>query len=341
MRENGGMKHLWALAITGALLATPAVAASFNCGQAKTPFAKAICSNTGLSKADEDVAAAYKAALNGLSDDPKAEVTKAQDNWVKFAQIACTKNAKPATKPYPKDAIECISGLFAGRIEQLQASKTIGGLRFYYVDRYAAAKDPDTSQDISPVATKQVSTPRIDGTGAEAEAFNRFIEAGADKAVDPTLADHITNDEAAEDDTQTITVTAVNDKRIDMTVENSMYGHGAAHGNAAVNYIHYLRDEKRPLKASDIFTGDWEGKLQKIALAQVKKTEGDDLLLDDETSINPLVIDPTRWDFSKEGLVLQFQPYEIAAYAAGAPTVTVPWKDIADLLAPSAKDYQN
>ena len=82
----------------------------------------------------------------------------------------------------------------------------------------------------------------------------------------------------------------------------------------------------------------WQAKLQARALKAVKTTEGEDLLLDDPKSINDLVVDPSRWDFAKDGLVLQFEPYEIAPYAAGAPTVTIPWSDLKDLLAPGYKD---
>ena len=37
---------------------------------------------------------------------------------------------------------------------------------------------------------------------------------------------------------------------------------------------------------------------------------------------------PLRWDFSEEGLVIQFNIYEVTAYAMGAPTVTIPWGDL-------------
>ena len=137
-------------------------------------------------------------------------------------------------------------------------------------------------------------------------------------------------------------VTGVGPVRITMTVNTYAYGHGAAHGNYAITYLHFLRGKNRPMTAADLFTGkDWRAHLQTLALPAVTKAMGDNLMLDDPSSLNNLVVDPARWDFSKDGLILQFEPYEIAPYAAGAPTVTIPWSDLkADLVA-NAADYQS
>lgn len=46
-----------------ALLSLPAGAASFDCAKARSPIEKAICATPELSRADEELAAAYRAAL--------------------------------------------------------------------------------------------------------------------------------------------------------------------------------------------------------------------------------------------------------------------------------------
>ena len=331
-----------ALAVLGAVFAGPAAAASFDCAKARTPFAKAICGNPTLSTADDKLAKTFAAALQGLSPTARADVQQAHDAWVKYANIACTKTAKPATKPYTADDIECLSELFADRTSLLESSKTMGGLRFYSVDRYAAIPDPDPTEDNSFIATKSVSTPRIDGTDGEAQAFNRFIETDTTADIDPNSTQNLTSDDGQEDDADSLVVTAVTPARITMTLTDYAYPHGAAHGSYSVTYIHYLRGEQRRLKEDDIFAGAaWQAKLQTLALAAVKEQVGDNLMLDDPSSINPLVIDPERWDFSKQGLVLQFEPYEVAPFAAGAPTVTIPWSALDGLLAPSAVKFEN
>jgi len=331
------------LSLILAVLLVPATAraASFDCGKARTPFAKAICTHPDLSKADDTLAAAFKGVLSGLSAPAKAEVSSAQDAWVKYANIACTKDARLPKKPYDADGITCLKGLFTDRTGQLANSKTIGGLRFYYIDLYAALKDPQPPDFGGTVGLKQISTPRIDGTDAEAVAFNHFIETGTSNDLNPALVTGLKPDDGSEDDTGSMLVTTVNPVRITMTVDFSSYGHGAAHPNYATTFVHFLRGENRRLLASDIFAGEgWQAKFQAIALAALTKQEGEDLMLDDPKSINDLVIDPARWDFSKDGLILQFEPYEVAAYAVGAPTVTIPWTDLTALLGPKAKDFQ-
>ena len=84
------------LAALGVAFAGPAVATSFDCAKARTPFAKAICSNPALSAADDKLAKAFATALQGLSATARTEVQQGHDAWVKYANIACTKTAKPA-----------------------------------------------------------------------------------------------------------------------------------------------------------------------------------------------------------------------------------------------------
>src|SRR4051812_24536632 len=146
------------------VLVTRAEAASVDCNGPHTPFARAVCNTPELSKADDALAAAFKAALDGLSAPAKAEVRSAQDSWVKFANVACTSSVTPGKKSYDKLGVACLQKLYADRTKQLANSRTLGGLRIYYVDRYAALNDPNPSTDTINVATKSVSTPRIEGS---------------------------------------------------------------------------------------------------------------------------------------------------------------------------------
>ncbi len=161
------------------------------------------------------------------------------------------------------------------------------------------------------------------------------MENDTGKDIDIGITENPKPDAGTEDDAQSLIVSAVTPARITMTDDSYSFGHGAAHGYFNVTYVHYLRPERRRLVASDVFAGDgWQGKLQTIAIAAVIKTEGEDLLLDDPKTLDPVVIDPARWDFSKDGLVLQFEPYEIAPFTNGAPVVTIPWSDLDGMLAP-------
>jgi uncharacterized protein len=76
-------RSMW-LAITlfgWLLLVIPIQAASFDCAKASSKVEKMICADADLSKLDEEMAAAYKEALQ---DQSKAEATKqAQTQWLK------------------------------------------------------------------------------------------------------------------------------------------------------------------------------------------------------------------------------------------------------------------
>lgn len=68
-----------------------------------------------------------------------------------------------------------------------------------------------------------------------------------------------------------------------------------------------------------------------------REEHGDDLMLDDPTYIADSIIDPTRWDLSSPyDLIFQFQPYEIAAYAYGAPTTRINWRNLEKFLTDQA-----
>jgi uncharacterized protein len=313
-----------------------AQAASFDCGKARTSFAKAICGNPDLSKSDDALAKAFADALVGLSKPAEAVVRAGQDEWQAYVTLACTDDAKPQKTPYTADGIDCLKSEFENRTTALGSNnKTAGGFRFYSVDHFAVAPDTgaDASSSYSKVGKTSLSVPRIDAGDEIAKAFNTLMEK-TETDLGKTTPEGATGSE--DTDTQLV-VSAANPQRITVSETDYSYGHGAAHGNYGTTYLHFLTGPKRPLVASDIFTGEaWKKTMQELTLSQVKADQGENLMLDDPNSINDLVIDPARWDFSTEGLTIQFQPYEVAPYAAGAVTTTVPWAKLTEL-APGAK----
>lgn len=314
------------------LLATGAAeAASFDCKKAATPFEIAICSNPELSKADEVLATSYATALGGLSKPAAAEVQMGQRTWLDYAQRSCTDDARLPAAKYPEEQINCLITQVTNRARQLEQSRMWGGLRVYTVDAYSVI--PDTTADAdawNKVATREVSVPRVDGSDAEAKAFNAFIAAEGPKLEDEQEE---TSDVSIRASIEDVTAT-----RISVSVNNWWYGHGAAHGNYDISYLHFLRGEKRALEASDVFAAPgWEEQLGKLALAKLDETIEGGIWEESRDDAAKVASDPSRWNFSDEGLVIQYQPYEVTAYAAGAPTVTIPWAQLTDYLAEGAK----
>ena len=110
----------------------PALAASFDCAKAVTPFEHAICGDADLSAADERLAKTYATAIGGLSEHASEEMRVTQRAWLDYAQRACTRDAEPmATGDYDDSGISCLTGLFDSRSLVLETSRMMDGERFY------------------------------------------------------------------------------------------------------------------------------------------------------------------------------------------------------------------
>lgn len=323
-----------------AALAPPAMAASFDCGAASTPFEHAICDNPELSSADETLAKAFATASGGLTKSAANALRLDQRDWLDFAQAACTDDAQPLTRgTYDEDGASCLVGLFNDRIGVLEGSRMLGRHRFTVASTYSLQQDPDAADDPDyywKVATHELSYPLLDEDDALAPQFNAFIRDVAEDALNSNSGgEEIVSSGATSDTDNSLTVKEVTPGRITLTYSSYWYGHGAAHGNWGVSALHYMTEEGRGLEAGDVFDkSGWEDKLAELAFAQLKADHGEWLQVESADDIANLVTNPTRWGFdSVYGLTIQFQPYEVSAYAYGAPSVVVNWDALADYTA--------
>jgi uncharacterized protein YecT (DUF1311 family) len=321
--------------------AMPAQAASFDCARAATPFEHAICEDEALSAADERLARTYATAVGGLST-AALDVLKAdQRRWLDFAQRGCSRDAKPLTGKarFDERGTSCLVDLFTARSRDLETSRMIEGLRFYPQGRFGAAVDPNEADDPDsywPVSRHELSYVQLDADDDWAEAFNAMVLKEADSL---WSGGEISEEDASSDTDNAIKIKDVaGSKRITLEVTSYWYGHGAAHGNWGASYLHFLTDEQRLMVGSDLFGRDgWRADLLDLTMAALEAEHGDHLMIDDKSDIADAVADPARWDMSDPyGLIIQFQPYEISAYAYGAPTATVSWEALSDYLAESA-----
>lgn len=313
--------------------APPALAASFDCTKAATPFETAICDNPDLSTADEVLAKSFATATGGLSKDAVVSMRADQRKWLDFAQRACTQDAEPMINgSYDEQGASCLVDKFNARSRALEGSRMIDLHRFFVSSDYSALPDPnevDNAESYWKVATRALVLPQLDEDDAFADQFNPWMmqraAAMSDSLVD---ADEETGSSDTSDSDVTIAAKEVSGtKRITSTVNTYWFGHGAAHGNWTISYLHYYVPEAREMVAGDIFAGgDWQDTLTDVAWAQLQLEHGEWLQVEAAADIAELVVDPTRWDLSNDrGLVIQFEPYEVSSYAYGAPTITVGW----------------
>jgi len=323
-------------------IASPAAAASFDCSKAQSPFEKAICSSPEVSAQDDILARAYQTALGGLSTDAANEIKSAQRAWLSYAEHSCSDDAQPIPGDYTDDQKGCLAATYRDRIRDLEASRMQGGYRFYPIDRYLVEKDTQAlPEDFTKVADRQFQIVKIDGSDEVAAAFNAAIDkiiAGTPDIFEPGTTTLEGSDGTADDDTAT-KVSAVTSQRISLQTNEYWYGHGAAHGNYFITNRHFLLGEKRLLEASDIFEGDeWQSRLGQLALDGIKAKLGEDFYANSDDDVKAIAADPLRWDFSEEGLIIQFNIYEVTAYAMGAPTLTIPWGDLSAITTDHAED---
>jgi uncharacterized protein YecT (DUF1311 family) len=318
-----------------ALATLPAAAASFDCAAASTPFEHAICDIPELSTADERLAKSFATATGGLTKEAVVLMRGDQRAWLDYAQRACTDDAEPLSRgSYSEMGGSCLVEKFNTRSSALEQSRMIDGHRFLIKSLYAALPDPDEVDNPDSywkVASHEAVMPQLEAGDPWAEAFNRYVMAEAARDTETLSlagASDVADLEATADSSLNIEVKELGGtSRITLLVNTYWYGHGAAHGQWSVSYLHYLTAEERGLQASDMFAGEgWQETLRDAAWAELQAEHGDWLQVEKPADIAEIVINPTRWDLSNDhALVIQFQPYEVSAYAYGAPTIRIPW----------------
>ncbi|QQR36973.1 DUF3298 domain-containing protein [Devosia oryziradicis] len=324
--------------LLGSATSLPVAAASFDCAAANTPFEHAICDVGELSAADERLAKSFATATGGLTKESVVLMRGDQRAWLDYAQRACTDDAEPLTRgSYPEAGGSCLVEKFNARSSALEQSRMIDGHRFFIKTFYAALPDPnevDNPDSYWKVASYEAVLPQLDADDAWAKGFNRFVldEAARNtETISMIGAGNIADLDASSDNSLNIEVKELGGtSRITLEVGTYWYGHGAAHGNWSISYLHYLTKEERGLRAEDVFAGDdWQVVLRDAAWAQLQTEHSEWLQVESPDDIAELVVNPSRWDLSNDyGLVIQFQPYEVSAYAYGAPTVTIPWEKL-------------
>lgn len=118
--------------------------------------------------------------------------------------------------------------------------------------------------------------------------------------------------------------------------ENMGYVDGAAHPYHYSRTINYLLSEGRTVGLDSLFL---PGSDYLTILADLCKTElaARDIGFDSEifsSGADPLPENYTRWNLSHEGLIITFDEYQVAPYAAGPQVVTIPFAALQAVIDP-------
>lgn len=118
------------------------------------------------------------------------------------------------------------------------------------------------------------------------------------------------------------------------------YASGAAHPNSSATVINFDVKASKTLKLTDLFTPGAKY-LQSISAYCIKdlkqRAKAKDAILDDDwiqKGAGPDANNYLSWAITKKGLEITFDPYQVAAYAAGPQTVVVPYSALKELIKP-------
>lgn len=130
------------------------------------------------------------------------------------------------------------------------------------------------------------------------------------------------------------------DDFVSLEFDLDSYYTGAAHANSSSTVINYDVKAGKALKLADLFNPGARY-LQSISSYCIKdlkqQSKGKDSMLDNATiqsGAGPEARNYQSWTITKKGLQITFDPYQVAAYAAGPQHVLVPYSALKELIKP-------
>jgi hypothetical protein len=130
------------------------------------------------------------------------------------------------------------------------------------------------------------------------------------------------------------------DNLISVAFSEGTYSRGAAHGNQLTQVLNYDVKSGKKLALADLFKD--KSKYLSVIAAYCQKDlkerakKPDTMILPEliETGAGPKADNYRAWNITKKGLWITFDPYEVAAYAAGPQYILVPYSVLKDIIKP-------
>ena len=319
--------RLFVLAVSGSIVtggtllvaSGEAVAASFDCRQARAPHERFICANPEVDRMDVEMADLYRLHTARLSEPARSRVLAAQRSWLAFWPRVCS--SSPRQILLNANALECVLGQYHQRMLELRPRGPGPGLQAYIVAqrRYLSPSQTDAAG-----ARHESGFVQLEASGGHASPawlanFNAWLAPSAVKGEPDNSGD-------AEADTDSSTSIDYADTEFIQVVDRfEFYGHGAAHPIPSMAYRHFLVERARPLVPADLFVGNaWKDVLAQNVLKALRVEVPEGLAVSTVREVVDLIDTPSGWDLRGPGLRLHFNPYAVAPYAMGFVTVAVP-----------------
>jgi len=192
-----------------------------------------------------------------------------------------------------------------------------------------------------------VEYPQIEGD-SRFDAFNQQARSMISKDVaafktSETEAQEETND--LPDETQISTldigynIRFATDDLISVEFSENQYERGAAHGSSLTVVLNYDVKNKKKLALADLFQpkSNYLSVISSYCITDLKnQSKKNDMLMDDQIKEGaaPRSDNYGAWTITRKGLWITFDPYQVAAYAAGSQHVLVPYSALKSMVKP-------
>ena len=196
--------------------------------------------------------------------------------------------------------------------------------------------------------TVEAEYPQIEGD-ARFDKFNREARAmiakdvaafkSAETPTEPDTATDVTAE--AGESTQDIgyDIRYATDDLISVQFNEDSYSRGAAHGNQITTVLNYDVKNGKKLTLADLFNpkSNYLNVISAYCIKDLKQQaqkNKDTMLSDDtiQTGASARADNYKAWAITKKGLWITFDPYQVAAYAAGPQFVLVPYSALKDII---------
>ena len=131
------------------------------------------------------------------------------------------------------------------------------------------------------------------------------------------------------------------DELISVAFTESDYERGAAHPNSSTTVLNYDVKNGKKLALADLFNAksNYLSAISSYCIKELKdrsKKDKDSMLNDDmmKSGTSARADNYKAWAITRKGLWITFDPYQVAAYAAGPQYVLVPYSALKDLIKP-------
>jgi hypothetical protein len=147
------------------------------------------------------------------------------------------------------------------------------------------------------------------------------------------------------DETQTSTldigyqIRFATENLVSVEFHEGQYSRGAAHGNSITAVLNYDVKNGRKIALADLFNpkSNYLSVLSSYSRKELKDKLTKDEMFDEDmvkSGTEPTADNYAAWAITRKGLYITFDPYQVAAYAAGPQSVLVPYSALKDIIKP-------